>query len=269
MILKPKKQYNTIKTAFISSFLAFLVLNITFTTFIYAANQFHGIAAHIQTGLMGSVQLPVSPVGITLSNVVRVSQKNMIVPKKTIKPVKKRQLAYNKPAVLVTVPQVINDTNTVISTLVGENVPTSEELYSLDNTMEDVESTALSTDDRSARLDKYFKKYNMPLSGYGQKFVEVADNCGIDWRLLPAISVQESTGGKYMRLNNPFGWASARIGFKDFNEAIEVVGGHLCGLNERTARYYKDKTSYEKLWSYNGTVNHSYPGRVLAIMNKF
>jgi hypothetical protein len=109
----------------------------------------------------------------------------------------------------------------------------------------------------------------MPLSGYGQKFVEVADSCGIDWRLLPAISVQESTGGKYMRLNNPFGWASARIGFKDFNEAIEVVGKNLCGLNEKTASYYKNKTTYQKLWSYNGTVNHAYPGQVLAIMEKF
>ncbi len=132
-----------------------------------------------------------------------------------------------------------------------------------------VEFSSASLDNRASRLDNYFDKYRMPLAGYGDKFIEVADSCGIDWRLLPAISVQESTGGKYMRLNNPFGWASAKIGFKDFEEAIEIVGMNLCGLNEKTASYYKDKTTYQKLWSYNGTVNHSYPSRVIAIMEKF
>jgi hypothetical protein len=132
-----------------------------------------------------------------------------------------------------------------------------------------VPETVVSSDDRPDRINAYFQKYKMPLAGYGEKFVEVADSCGMDWRLLPAISVQESTGGKYMRLNNPFGWASAKIGFKDFNEAIEIVGKNLCGLNPKTASYYGNKTTYQKLWSYNGTVNHAYPSHVMGIMEKF
>lgn len=155
---------------------------------------------------------------------------------------------------------------------------TSSKFINTENTNSDVSSKNFSElnedlnnllDERALRLDNYFEKYNMPLRGYGEKFIQVADECKMDWRLLPAISVQESTGGKYMRLNNPFGWGSAKIGFKDFEEAIEIVGKNLCGLNEKTAHYYRNKNTYQKLWSYNGSVNHSYPSRVMAIMEKF
>lgn len=123
--------------------------------------------------------------------------------------------------------------------------------------------------DEVARLDSYFSKWNMPLAGYGNAFVAASEKCGLDWRLLPAISVRESSGGKHLMNNNPFGWGSAQIKFKDFSEAIDVVSDNLCGLNDATATYYKDKTTLQKLWNYNGSVEHQYPGQVLAIMNMF
>lgn len=126
----------------------------------------------------------------------------------------------------------------------------------------------LTNEEKAAKIRAYFSKYNLPLKDYGEKFVEISHYCDIDWALLPAIGMQESTGGKFMRNNNPFGWGSARIPFKDFNEAIEVVGGHLCGKYESTDQYYKDKTTAQKLWYYNGSVNRRYPGEVMAIMNK-
>jgi len=90
-----------------------------------------------------------------------------------------------------------------------------------------------------------------------------------DWRLLPAIAVRESSGGKQTCGNNPFGWASCRAGFESVEKAIEIVGVNLCGLNSKTASYYSDKTTLQKLQSYNGSINPNYPAEVFSIMEKF
>src|SRR3989338_3116903 len=57
---------------------------------------------------------------------------------------------------------------------------------------------------RAQRINEYFAKRDMPLAGFGDKFVKVADACGLDWRLLPAIGVRESSGGKHLINKNPF-----------------------------------------------------------------
>lgn len=124
-------------------------------------------------------------------------------------------------------------------------------------------------DVRAEIIDNYFKEHNMPLYGYGSVMVEVADKYGLDWRLLPAISVRETSGGKYMckninAHNNPFGWGSCRIGFDSINVAIETVGYKLS-----TLPVYKDKTTYQKLYYYNGTVVPTYPEEVIKIMEGF
>ncbi len=124
-------------------------------------------------------------------------------------------------------------------------------------------------DDRPDRIDAYFEKYSMPLAGYGDTFVSVADRCGMDWRLLPAIAVRESTGGKRMQYNNPFGWGGAQIPFKDIDEAIQEVGKNLCGDNPKTARWYSTPSIQKKLYFYNGTVIPTYPKEVMWIMKQF
>lgn len=122
-------------------------------------------------------------------------------------------------------------------------------------------------DDRAERIDRYFSKRGMPLAGYGAKFVEISEKCNIDWRLLPAIGVRESSGGLHMMNENPFGWGSAKIKFYNFEDAIETVSDNLCGFNLATARYYKDQTTMKRLWYYNGTVMSSYPQEVVDIMD--
>ena len=124
-------------------------------------------------------------------------------------------------------------------------------------------------DERAARIDRYFAERNMPLAGHGARFIEAADRCDMDWRLLPAIAVRESSGGKQACGNNPFGWASCRADFESIEQAIEVVGANLCGFNPGTSSYYKNKTTYERLWSYNGSVNPSYPEEILKIIEQF
>lgn len=123
-------------------------------------------------------------------------------------------------------------------------------------------------DHRPELIDEYFKSKNMPLAGYGKKFVDEADKNNIDWRLLPAISVKESSGGKHMCKNNPFGWASCRTTFASIDEAIETVARNLGGNNPKTAPYYSGDTR-SKLYYYNGTVEPLYPDRVITIMGQF
>lgn len=123
-------------------------------------------------------------------------------------------------------------------------------------------------DDRVDRINAFFEKRNMPLAGYGAKFVIEAKKNDIDWRLLPALSVIESSGGKQTCSHNPFGWASCRKDFESIDAAIEYVSWNLGGNNPNTRTYYEGDTA-DKLWSYNGTVNPNYPGIVLGIMEQF
>jgi hypothetical protein len=100
---------------------------------------------------------------------------------------------------------------------------------------------------KAQRLDAYFYKRDMPLAGYGIEFVRAANKYNVDWRLIAAIGVRESSGGKHMMNNNPFGWGSAKIKFDDFSEAIDVVTSNLGGFNPNTARYYKNADTKKKL----------------------
>lgn len=119
---------------------------------------------------------------------------------------------------------------------------------------------------QAEKIDAYFAKRNMPLEGYGMKFAEAAKENGLEWSLLPAIAIKESTGGKFACHNNPFGWGSCKIKFKDFDTAILVVAKNLGGNNPNTEKYYKDKTTIEKLHHYNNSVVPTYTDEILEFM---
>lgn len=122
---------------------------------------------------------------------------------------------------------------------------------------------------KAAAIDEYFKDRSMPLYGTGMTFVKTANKYSLDWTLLPAIAVRESSGGKAKCGFNPFGWGSCKLSnFSSYEDAIETVGRNLGGENPRTAKYYKDATSKQKLYHYNGTVVPTYPDEVIAIMKK-
>lgn len=125
--------------------------------------------------------------------------------------------------------------------------------------------------DKAEAIDAYFAKYDMPLKGMGMKMVEEAEKNSLDWRLLPAIAVRESTGGKHecKRVpNNAFGWGSCKIGFKSNEQAIETVARNLGGNNPNTARHYDEKDTKEILQAYNPpSVVPKYAEQVMAIMD--
>lgn len=126
------------------------------------------------------------------------------------------------------------------------------------------------TDVRAEKIDQYFKSKGLPLAGYGKKMVEVADKNDIDWRLIPAIAMRESTGGKFACKKvtfNPFGWASCRVGFKSYDHAIESLGQHLGGNHPKTKNYYDGKDVEGILKTYNPPkVVPQYADQVMNIM---
>ncbi|MCX6751667.1 MAG: glucosaminidase domain-containing protein [Candidatus Nomurabacteria bacterium] len=120
-------------------------------------------------------------------------------------------------------------------------------------------------------IDAYFSEHDMPLLGTGMKMVQEAEKNNLDWRLLPAIAVRESTGGKndcIKATNNPFGWGSCKIGFDSLNEAIETVAMNLGGNNPKTEKHYADKTTKQILRAYNPpSIVARYAEQVIKIMN--
>ena len=65
-------------------------------------------------------------------------------------------------------------------------------------------------------------------------------------RLLPSISMIESTGGKEARNNNMFGWDNGNVRFSTNRDGIHRVASRLA-----ESRYYKGKTLDQTLRTYN------------------
>lgn len=121
-------------------------------------------------------------------------------------------------------------------------------------------------------VDSFFKKYDAPLEGYGKKFVTEAKKNGLDWRLLPAIAMRETTGGKQAcknpkAPNNNFGWGSCKIGFESVDKSIEHISKTLSGNNPK-AKHYKDTMTTEQiLKKYNpDSIVPGYSKQVVKIM---
>jgi hypothetical protein len=142
----------------------------------------------------------------------------------------------------------------------------------IETVLENKEDAALKAEkkEQAQNVDAYFAKMNLPLAGYGEAFVETAEKYDLDYRLLPAIAMRESTGGKQACWNdkdNVFGWHSCKITFKSQEEAIDKVGAHLAGEIKSTRGYYGNKTVWKKLRTYNSVIK-AYPDEVISIMNK-
>lgn len=124
---------------------------------------------------------------------------------------------------------------------------------------------------KAEAVDSYFRERNMPLEGTGMKMVLEAEKNDLDWRLLPAIAVRESTGGKFACKKatfNSFGWGSCKINFNSNEKAIETVAKNLGGNNPNTAHHYDDKTTTQILRAYNPpSIVPRYAEQVISIMN--
>ncbi|GIW64900.1 MAG: hypothetical protein KatS3mg092_0833 [Patescibacteria group bacterium] len=100
------------------------------------------------------------------------------------------------------------------------------------NSKKTVKTEATIADGRVANLKAFFRKYNSPLYDYAEKIVEVSDKYQFDYRLLPAIAMQESNLCRVIPENsyNCWGWGiygSLVTRFSSYEEAIETVAKGL------------------------------------------
>ena len=85
-------------------------------------------------------------------------------------------------------------------------------------------------DGRAKILADYFAKYNSPLEYQAQDFIDAADQYGVDWKLVPAISGVESTFGKQSFGYNAWGWGiygDQTLNFGSWRDGIFTVTGGL------------------------------------------
>ncbi len=125
---------------------------------------------------------------------------------------------------------------------------------------------------KAEAIDAYYAERSMPLEGMGMKMVIEAEKNGIDWRLVAAISVIESTGGRHscQKVTNSFlGWGSCKINFESPEKAIEIVSWNLGGGNPNTDQHYEGKTTKEILLKYNPPeIVIDYSQKVMKVMEK-
>lgn len=96
---------------------------------------------------------------------------------------------------------------------------------------------------KARKIETYLRgnRGNAPLAQYADKFVQVANKYNLDYRLLPAISVMESGGGKVLfRPYNAWGWGKKT--FTSFEQGIETVGKGL-----RTGYFDKGADTVDKI----------------------
>lgn len=118
------------------------------------------------------------------------------------------------------------------------------------------------TDPRVARLEKFFKIYHCPTPHHAFDYLRAADGYGLDYRLLPAVSIRETLCGiTEKQQHNHWGYHPGHQSFPSIEAGIDF-------LAQRLTRnpLYKDKTLRDKLFTYNP--RDEYPDEVERIMRQ-
>lgn len=117
-------------------------------------------------------------------------------------------------------------------------------------------------DPRIARLEKFFEIYRCPEPHYTSQYLGAADRYGLDYRLLPAVAIRETSCGKTAnQRNNLWGYHPGRQDFPSIEEGLEVIARRLAENS-----LYKGKTLSDKLFTYNPLPK--YPDEVAWIMRQ-
>jgi hypothetical protein len=89
------------------------------------------------------------------------------------------------------------------------------------------EVTNAPVDGRVQAVEALLARYNAPIQGLGQEFVQVADRDGYDWRMLVSIAGIESSFGLHQLGYNLFGWGGGQTRFASFADSIDQVSRGL------------------------------------------
>lgn len=132
-----------------------------------------------------------------------------------------------------------------------------------------IAGTAQSSNARIEIITQFLKKYRSPLVPYAKHIVDTSDQYGIDFRLIPAIAMQESNLCRVIPDNSYNCWGFGIYGgrvtrFKDYAEGISVVTKTL-------ALKYKQRglvTPNEIMSMYTPSSNGSWANSVNHFMNQ-
>jgi len=117
-------------------------------------------------------------------------------------------------------------------------------------------------DPRVPRLEKFFEIYHCPAPRHTSEYLRTADRYGLDYRLLPAISIRETLCGVTAKQpNNHWGYHPGRQSFPSIEVGLKVLGQRLA-----QNPLYKGKTLQAKLFTYNPLP--AYPDEIERIMRQ-
>ena len=122
-------------------------------------------------------------------------------------------------------------------------------------------SFASKPDPRIGRLERFFRMYRCPEPYRISEYLRAADGYGLDYRLLPAISIRETRCGAEEKDNNRWGYHPGRQTFPSIPVGIDFVAQQLARNPP-----YKGKTLDAKLFTYNP--RSAYPDEVKRIMRQ-
>jgi hypothetical protein len=117
-----------------------------------------------------------------------------------------------------------------------------------------------SPDSRIARLEKFFNVYHCPPPHHTSEYLRAADGFGLDYRLLPAVSIRETLCGLAAKPQNNF-WGYHQENFPSIEAGINFLAYRLT-----EHPYYKGKSLQDKLFTYNPLP--AYPEEVKRIMRQ-
>lgn len=132
-----------------------------------------------------------------------------------------------------------------------------------------VRALTTAQDGRVGALERFFKAYDSPLEPYAQLIVDEADEHGLDYRLVPAIAMKESTLCHKIIKNTHNCWGYGIYGdkvtyFDDYEEGIKTVSK---GLGDRyVAIGLVDP--YEIMTKYNPVSTGSWAETVSYVMER-
>lgn len=101
------------------------------------------------------------------------------------------------------------------------------------------EGSATLRDKRPLSLNDYLTQYHSPLTPYADLMVHKADEYGIDYRLLTAIAMQETTLCKKTLKEAQYNcwgfgiWGKHATGFVSYEDAIDTISHYFANRREK------------------------------------
>jgi hypothetical protein len=146
--------------------------------------------------------------------------------------------------------------------LIGQNVNLGVAFAALPSAENVLGDSIISKDARIEIVKQFFAKYKSPLEPFASNIIDDADKYGLDYRLLPAIAMQESNLCQKVIPNSYNCWGFGIYGnkvtrFENYPEAIDTVAKTLAnnyiagGLNTPEEIMRKYTPSNNGSWAFS------------------